>query len=175
MPKEYFLGAHTGMGFISLFDGFVKDGDFLYILKGGPGCGKSSFLERVAQAARAAGHTVETVRCAGDPDSLDGVYITDLGIAFADGTAPHVLEARDPGVNSNYINLGAFYDEEALAKFAPEIRALSRAYREKSEEAGKRLAEAAVLHDLLEAVYNPCVDFEGVYRLADETIEHLIK
>lgn len=175
MPKEYFLGANTGRGFVSLYDNFVKDGDFLYILKGGPGCGKSSFMNRVARAAEAAGHTVEIIRCSEDPDSLDGVYITDLGVAFADGTAPHALEAKNPGVNSNYINLGAFYNQDALAKFSSEIQLLSQAFQEKYAEAYELLAEASILHDLLEAVYNPFIDFDSVYRLADGYIDKVLK
>ena len=175
MPKEYFLGASTGGGFYSLYDSFVKDGDFLYILKGGPGCGKSTFMRRIGEAAEAAGHTVEYVLCSGDPSSLDGVYITDLGVAFADGTAPHVLESDFPAVQSNYVNLGVFYDQEALASFRREIEVLTQACRDKYDEAYEALGEAKVLHDLLEAVYNPHVDFEGVNRLAAQYIGKILR
>jgi len=174
MPKEYFLGANTGGGFYSLYDNFLKDGDFLYILKGGPGCGKSTFMRRIGQAAEEAGYTVEYILCSGDPSSLDGVYITDLGVAFADGTAPHVLEADFPAVQSNYVNLGVFYDQEALAPFRAEIETLIQACREKYDEAYEALTEAKVLHDMLEAVYNPHVNFEGVNKLASQYIGKIL-
>ena len=47
---HYFLAANTVNGFYSLSDEITKSDDtkFLYILKGGPGCGKSSFMRTVA-------------------------------------------------------------------------------------------------------------------------------
>ncbi len=173
MAKTYFLGANTGRGFVSLYDGFVRSGDFLYILKGAPGCGKSSFMRRIGMAAEAAGHEVEYVLCSGDPDSLDGVYITDLGIAYADGTAPHVLEPKHPGADSNYVNLGAHLDQTALKPLLPELDALQKAYRSKYAEAYAALAEAKALHDKLEALYKPHVDFGGVDALIDKHIKRL--
>lgn len=41
---RWFLGANSGNGFSSLYEGFCRgDGDFLRVIKGGPGCGKSTF------------------------------------------------------------------------------------------------------------------------------------
>ena len=91
---RYFLGGNTGAGFYSLYDGFTDSeaGDFLWIIKGGPGCGKSSFMKRIARSAEGAGMTVERVLCSGDPESLDGIYIREARCAYVDGTAPHVQE-----------------------------------------------------------------------------------
>ncbi len=174
MAKQYFLGANTGSGFVSLYDSFAADGDFLWILKGGPGCGKSSFMRRIGMAAEATGHDVEYVLCSGDPDSLDGVYIRDLGVAYVDGTAPHVQEARHPGADSNYLNLGAHLDNTALRPHLARLTELTDAYRTKYAEAYAALAEAKALHDQLEAVYHPHVDFGGVNALADKHIKRLL-
>ena len=75
--RRYFLGANTGKGFVSLYDEFCKpeSGNFLYVIKGGPGCGKSSFMKKIGKAAEDAELDVEYVICSGDPDSLDGVLI----------------------------------------------------------------------------------------------------
>ena len=37
--RRYFLGANTGKGFVSLYEEFCKpeSGNFLYVIKGGPG------------------------------------------------------------------------------------------------------------------------------------------
>ena len=44
-----------------------------------------------ALAARAEelGQETEYIHCSGDPDSLDAVVLPGLGVAVADGTAPH--------------------------------------------------------------------------------------
>jgi len=132
-PTEthYFLGANAPGGFYSLYDGFadVQHGDRLYILKGGPGCGKSSFMKTIAKEMQRDGLEVEFIHCSGDPGSLDGIYIPARKTAYVDGTAPHVIEPQFPGVAEQYVNLGDFYDMEALAHRKTEVIELNRAYK----------------------------------------------
>ena len=74
METSYFLGANTASGFLSLYDGFCRgEGDYLRIVKGGPGTGKSGFMRAIGREAAKRGLDVEYVRCSGDPASLDGV------------------------------------------------------------------------------------------------------
>ena len=126
MVLRYFLGGNTQTGFYSLYDGFVSQasGDFLWIIKGGPGCGKSSFMKRVGAAAEKAGYDVEYVVCSGDPSSLDGLYIPELRTAYVDGTAPHVADAHLPAADSAYLDLGVFYDISAIVERRDELAAL---------------------------------------------------
>lgn len=88
---EYFLGANSPGGFYSLYDQLLppERAQCIYILKGGPGCGKSTLMRRVAQRMEEKGIPVERILCSGDPDSLDGVVIPALEAALVDGTAPH--------------------------------------------------------------------------------------
>ena len=103
----WFLGSNSEHGFHSLYDGFCAgDGDFLRVIKGGPGTGKSSFMRAIGRAAEEAGHEVEYILCSGDPDSLDGVYIPDLHTGYADGTAPHILDPAVFGADGDYLNIG---------------------------------------------------------------------
>ena len=57
---EYFAAANTSDGFISYFDRVFDPSklDCLYVIKGGPGTGKSSMLFRVADAAEKRGYEV---------------------------------------------------------------------------------------------------------------------
>ena len=91
MNISYFLGSNSYKGFWSLYDEFVNLPEIrrLYIIKGGPGCGKSTFMKTIADAVKEAGYDVERILCSADPDSLDGIYIPALHIAYVDGTAPH--------------------------------------------------------------------------------------
>ena len=54
------------------------------------------------------GFKVQLCHCSSDPDSLDGIYIPALKCGYADATAPHVLEPRHFGIDSDYVNLGRF-------------------------------------------------------------------
>lgn len=270
MDKQcYFLGANSSRGFYSCYHHFCvpDEGNFLWVIKGGPGCGKSSFMKKIGSAAEMAGYTVEYVLCSGDPDSLDGVYIKELSLGYVDGTAPHVQEVPYPAVRGSYLDLGAFYNKGALVEKADDIIKVNRAYKESyhkaydllrafggsakteplserttrfesaischgivtldilngtqsiesevltamveknntavcylhplwpqllrgaeingtvyttnleippCEEAVSHLKAAKALHDELEGIYNPHVDFDGVYDLADTHIKKII-
>lgn len=91
MPNiQYFLGGNTPAGFYSLYHQLSDPEQMraLYIIKSGPGSGKSSLMRRVERHLQAAGLKTEQVLCSGDPDSLDAVIVPELGAAIVDGTAP---------------------------------------------------------------------------------------
>lgn len=144
---RFFLGANAKTGFSSLYDGFVSPvaGDFLWVIKGGPGCGKSSFMKRLGAAAQDAGLHVQYILCSGDPDSLDGVYFPEKRVAYVDGTAPHVIEADYPGAASRYLDMSVFLDVAALRPHLPELMELSRRYKALYAAAYGQLAAAAAL------------------------------
>lgn len=143
---RYFLGGNTAAGFYSLYDEFTQPeaGDFLWIIKGGPGCGKSSFMKRIARAAEGNGLTVERILCSGDPESLDGIYIRQARCAYVDGTAPHVQEAALPGVSQLYLDLGAYYHPQGLAEHKEELKQLFVRYRRDYRQAYDLLQAAGL-------------------------------
>ena len=118
ITDTYFLAANSFSGFVSKFyeNYFPEKGYKVFIIKGGPGTGKSSFMKRIATKAQAKGFSVSVCPCSSDPDSLDAVIIRDKKIIIFDGTAPHTVEAKYPGVCENIIDLGKFWDTEKLEK-----------------------------------------------------------
>lgn len=128
---QYFLGANAPGGFYSLYPELIRpeDARAIYILKGGPGCGKSTLMRRVAERMEGAGLDTEYVLCSGDPDSLDALLLPQLGVALVDGTAPHVVEPRYPGVVDRYVNLGDCYNFAGLAGARQDIIAAMSGYK----------------------------------------------
>lgn len=88
---QYFLGANAPGGFYSLYSELIspETARAIYILKGGPGCGKSTLMRRVGARMEEAGAETEYIPCSGDPASLDALVLPRLGVALVDGTAPH--------------------------------------------------------------------------------------
>ena len=127
---HFFLGANSAEGFFSLYDELLsaplRD---LAILKGGPGCGKSTLMRRAAAAMTARGEDVIFIHCSGDPDSLDGVLFPRLRAGLVDGTAPHILEPRYMAARERYVDLSPCYDLAAAKALAPELTACADAYR----------------------------------------------
>ena len=93
---QFYLGANAPSGFYSLYDQLIDpdQAQDVMILKGGPGCGKSSLMRKVGAAMEEQGLAVECIQCSGDPDSLDAVIIPTLATAIVDGTAPHGCAAQ---------------------------------------------------------------------------------
>ena len=121
---KYFLAANSTLGFVSRFDQLYDPyGNwFLYIIKGGPGTGKSTLMKSIAKAASERGITSELIYCSSDPDSLDGVIFPSLKVAIADGTAPHTLDPIFPGVADTIINLSDCWDRKKLYTFKNKIK-----------------------------------------------------
>ncbi len=114
----FFLAANSASGFYSLFNELYDplDGWKAYIIKGGPGTGKSGLMRKIAKAAEEKGLQVEKIICSSDPDSLDAIIIPEKKLCFADGTAPHVMEPKYPGAVEEIVNLGEFWNSDCLFK-----------------------------------------------------------
>lgn len=151
---RYFLGANSPQGFYSLYDQLIDPAQAraIYILKGGPGCGKSSLMRRVAQRAEEAGERVEYIQCSGDPDSLDAVLLPGRETALVDGTAPHVVEPRYPGVVESYVNLGECYDKAGLQLVRQEIMGCMTGYKDCYKRAYRCLGAAAEIAEDMRAI-----------------------
>lgn len=124
--SDFFLSANTPQGFFSVFDHlYYPEKDwFCYILKGGPGTGKSTLMKKIAQKAAEKGVYTEVIHCSSDPDSLDAVIFPELKKCIADGTAPHVLDPIYPGATDIIVNLGDCWNNKTLYSAKDEIISL---------------------------------------------------
>ena len=128
MQHRYFAASNSAEGFKNYYPQVFKRADRLYIIKGGPGTGKSCFMKRFADKMEALGCSVEHYYCSSDPSSLDGVLVDCKGetVGMLDGTPPHTLEPVFPGAREEMINLGQFWNSELLRNEKNEIFALNQ-------------------------------------------------
>lgn len=127
VPTRFFLGANSPQGFVSRFDQ-LDCGDLqwhTFIIKGGPGCGKSSFMKRLADVFESRSPHMELIPCSSDPDSLDAVILPEWKVSIADGTAPHVLEPKNPALSESILSFGDFLDPMAVKPHGETIRSIS--------------------------------------------------
>ena len=172
MLNTYFLGANTPEGFRSEYGSLQADPRIrkLLILKGGPGCGKSTLMKAVGQAAGELGLAVQRIPCSSDPDSLDGLVIPELGLALADGTAPHVLEPELCGCGANYVNLGQYYGEAALSAAAEELQQAREANQSCYGPAYACLRAAAEIGTVLRAAVVPALPADTTEKALRELL-----
>lgn len=139
----YFAGANTGRGFSGVYDEIADEEKMerIYIVKGGSGTGKSTFMRRIAEDAEESGYTVTRYLCGSDSDSLDAVVL-DGRIAVLDGTAPHTRDTVYPGAVSSLVDVGRYWDCGKLEKARTEIAALCRKKQECFASGNRYLAAA---------------------------------
>lgn len=148
---HYFLGANSPNEFYSLYDELIdlNTTDTLFILKGGSGNGVSAFLTKIADHMMSCGLKVEYIHSLENPSVLDAISIPDTKIAYVNGSAPHIIDAKFPGAVEQYIDLCSFYDTEKLKLRKLEIMEITRAYRALCIRAYGCIASAwSVIHDL---------------------------
>lgn len=125
--RKYFAASNSAQGFVNYYPSvFSRERcKRLYVIKGGPGTGKSRFLREVATYAERGGEQVTYYYCSSDPTSLDGVFLEGSAIGLLDGTAPHAYEPTSVGVFEQIVNLGQFWSEKELIKHRGEVEALA--------------------------------------------------
>lgn len=156
--RHMFPGGNTSKGFFSYYDYVLpqEKAKRIFILKGGPGVGKSTFMRKIADGVCKEGCDVEYMHCSSDPSSFDGVVFPEKCVAIIDGTAPHIVDPKNPGAVDEIINLGQFWKDDGIIQNRDkilrtnmEISALfQRAYR------------------YIQAGYNLYKDNEAIYNLS---------
>ena len=158
----YFAAANSQAGFVSFFDKIFSPSElnFLYIIKGGSGTGKSRLMKQIGEAAAAAGDTPEYFYCSSDPSSLDGILLKDRKVAVIDGTAPHVAEPRLPGCFDEIINLSIFWNGDVLKEHKNDISNLCAEKNRLYHRAYTYLAAAGNLNRAADLLCMPAVKQE---------------
>ena len=94
MINSFFFGGVAPGGFSTQLTQIINGKEYYtYILKGGPGTGKSRMMKKIADRF-AKDEDVTCFYCSADPDSLDAVMMHTSKVLVVDGTPPHVSEPR---------------------------------------------------------------------------------
>lgn len=159
--RHMFPGGNTSRGFFSYYDYVLpqEKAKRIFILKGGPGVGKSTFMRKIAEGMCEKGFDAEYMHCSSDPGSLDGVVFPNINVAMIDGTAPHIVDPKNPGAVDEIINLGQFWREEGIAANRDQILRMN-------QEIGKYFARA---YRYIQAAYSIYRDNEAI---CDQAMDH---
>ena len=172
--KVYFGAANGYTGFRSNFGAIFSPHtiDKLFIIKGGPGTGKSTLMRRIDEQYSERFDTT-VILCSSDPESYDGVIIEkdEKAIALVDGTAPHVMEPMYPGAVEEIVNLGDSFDYEALRSRKNEIAALSDKKKAAYKRAYNALGIAGHIHDYISNNLSDFCTYSSAEMLFNEALQ----
>lgn len=174
MQRKYFAASNSSDGFKNYYPEVFERADRLYVIKGGPGTGKSSFMKKCAESAERKGLEIEYYYCSSDPSSLDGVLILgEEKIGILDGTAPHVWEPVNPGAREEIVNLGQFWDSRLLRLQKNEIFSLSNKKSAAYKRAYDYLRSCGNLGAVSDALLRERVDGEKLNAAAQRLVRSL--
>jgi hypothetical protein len=159
-----FLSAVTHKGNIFLDDTVAGLCGRIYELN--DTYGLSHFmLSAVKDSATAAGFDVFACYCPLNPENkLDHLIIPELSLGFI------TVHQNFGVISSPYrrIHLDAYLDADTLKSNKQRLKFMRRTCLSLLDEAVEGLKAAKALHDEIEALYNPSVDFDGLRALAKD-------
>ena len=172
---HFFPGANTPEGFFSYYRSALDSCNYVYIIKGGPGTGKSGYMKRVARTAREKDLTVEYLHCSSDPFSLDGIIVDGGRFAMVDGTSPHIIEPRYPGATETVINLSDFWDVTELKRRKNSIIETDINIKYEFGRAYKYLAAAKDVISINNEIYESNLCIDALNDMSDALAEDILR
>ncbi len=175
--KEFFASANGYSGFRSYFDEIFDSRKFerIFVLKGGPGSGKSTLMKKAAKAFCDGSVDIELFRCSSDKSSLDAIIMRkeNKQVAIIDGTAPHERDAVIPGAVDVIVNLGDAFDNKALSNAKKEVLKLNLCKKTAYQKAYENLYKSSVFAKNIEAEIKESFDFSAAKKCARELVRSL--
>ena len=172
--RKMFPGGNTTEGPRFLFQHIINpDANRIFIIKGGPGVGKSTLMNHIGREMVSKGFDAEYIHCSSDPDSLDALVIPAIGVALMDGTAPHITDPQYPGAVDEIVNLGEFWDSSKLTPYKEEIIRINKKGKMYFETAFSLLRQSRLAYDQWKWYVEESVDkrsFNHISRITDESV-----
>lgn len=167
--RQRFLGAVTHKGPMCLFGTAAAQCQRVYELTDRYGLAHE-MLSPLLSGAVSGGYDVVACPDPMAPERLAHLLIPELSLAFlscAPGT-PFPLEA------CRRVRLDTMADGDLLRRSRPRLRFSQKVSAALVEEAVDSLAQAKAMHDELEALYNPYVDFDRVNATAQAIADEIL-
>ncbi|KRQ87116.1 ATP-dependent RecD-like DNA helicase [Caloramator mitchellensis] len=173
--RYYLASANTSAGFVNYFDYVLRDAQRVYIIKGGPGTGKSTFMRLIGEDLLKEGMSVDFVYCSADKDSLDAIVVNDLNVVIVDGTAPHVIDPKYPGAVERLLDFGEYWDIDYLRSRKEIIKFYIDEIENQYKSFFKHMKNAKGIHDKWEKEYLKGMDFKKADEITEKLINEVVR
>lgn len=175
--KHVFPGSNTPVGFYSYYNNIMpqENANKIFIIKGAPGTGKSSFMKKVANYFINKDIPIEYHHCSADPNSLDGIVIIPAKVAIIDGTFPHVLDPQTPGAIDEIINFAPFWDEAAIRANKTAILETNKQRKILFAKAYLYLGAGKQVYDAYAKTQKSSLDQEAFSQLEENILQTIFK
>jgi hypothetical protein len=173
--RRVYPGGNTYKGFYSFYDYILKqeEANRIVVIKGGPGVGKSSFMKKLGETMIDKGFDVEYHHCSSDNNSIDGVVFPQIKVAFIDGTAPHVVDPKNPGGVDEILHLGDFWDEDKMVENKLKIINDNKEVGRNFRRAYRYLSAAKDIYDNIQENIDDAINWATVNKTTEQLIKEI--
>lgn len=166
--RYVFTSSNTCDGFHSFISDLVKPLQRVYILKGAPGSGKSTFIRMLGESLAERGYEVVFWLSAADPLNPEGLYLPRLDLAVVNGSQGQGLDPHYPGATGEVIVMEQYQDREALRRDGSEIIALIDRLESEGQQVKMILKQAAGTRQDIKKIVARHLQLEKINGLADQ-------
>ncbi|SNT09374.1 hypothetical protein SAMN05446037_103916 [Anaerovirgula multivorans] len=165
IERHLFGSAYTHIGHIDFAETYIDAADHIYFIKGFPGTGKSTLLEKLAVRAIEKGYDIEFYHTPLVPGKVESIVIPELNMAF---TTNNKFKDKET------FNLNQFLDIEKLNKYQKELEYSEVLFKKLIDDVVYNLQRTKKNHDLIEDYYVPNIQFEKIDTLREKLIEEIL-
>ncbi|SET42379.1 hypothetical protein SAMN05660297_02367 [Natronincola peptidivorans] len=163
--RHLFGSAYTHLGHIDFAETYIGDIKNIYYIKGAPGTGKSTLLDKIARKATENGYDIEIYHEPLEPDKIESVVIPELELAF---TTNSKFKGKET------FNLNQFISYEKLNKYKDELEYSEALFKQLIDDVAYNLKRTKKNHDYIEDYYVPNLRFEEIDILREQLIEEIL-
>ena len=142
----------------------------IYVLEDNFGLGMF-LLSPIADAAKDAGFDTYLAYSPLTPARLEHIIIPELKLAFVTSKKSHAY----PGEYKRKIRIDAMINPDVFRDKKKKLSFSKKLLDATLNEACSIMKDGKSIHDKIEAIYNPHIDFDKVYGLADKIAKQLLK
>ncbi|MBU3189337.1 ATPase [Clostridium bowmanii] len=166
--RHLFATAFTPNGIVTYIENLCSDYKKIYILKGGPGTGKSNVLEFLSDEALRWGYYVEIFHTPLIPEKIEHILIPQLNVAILTSN-----EINNLDLAGTVIDMKDCLNLSALEKNKTETEYDSAEFFILLNKGLATIKEAKSLHDKLETFFVPNMDFSKVDAVLTKIIKKI--
>ena len=171
--KSFFLSSNSGKGIYHYFNNEAQSLNYIYILKGVPGNGKSEVLKNIANYLEGEQRPIELIYSSFDFKTLDGLIVLDRNIGIFDGNYPYPMEPALPYISGETVDLATAVDHSKLQNNLKDIKSLFNEKEQLLENYATHIKKSRQLHDNVEFYFSTSIDIEKAQALNNQILENI--
>ncbi len=173
---RYLLASsNTGQGYRSFLPALIESLKKVYVLKGAPGSGRTTFIRQIGLELAAKGYQADFFVSFAGSSSLEGVMCPQLGLAVVKGDCGYPSEHEQRGISCEVIDFSEFWDGASLAGCEEEIAELAEEIEKQLRSAAELLMKAARVKEKISAHGSGYPDPEEVERLVTRLVTEILE